>query len=666
MRIPLLHGDFEHGSYTKIAKALRKAWPLGNQSLMQAQNALAVVLGYNSLHDAQREATASFLVPDGSLSIEKMAHSVAWRMFIRYGIDLLTARTLVSKLHLTELAVAGISVEEKMRRAAEDAGKKGFFRDEMWDHMNYREPWPEQTPRLLGKGIPPYKWAVFPDRNVFLWSKLVSQIEMLPEDFVEDLRQAGKLGTGPDSVESFMMSAFMPAACQSLTDALANGSLNTALQWQVKWIVTQQAEVLGCCIVADKLGGMIPRVFDPEGDEVYAAMANLICGDAVPETVFHAANTLVSEPIWLVDRDRLHKLKEVQGTELLKNLWHRDQWPSTIELYRGNAGFRLAGLASFSERGQSYLATTVFDAQEQQRMLREEPLFETFPLDAGLLEETGAEMGVPALGNRWHDAVERMLSRRQSDAEAVMGTPAGVDTLITAVLATIDASKLDAFVAQAINECLPVRYEDDTEDNEDLVSDRQHALSLAEHLGNSVIAGMPALQPYVAVSLGYMLLVANGEYPGSRHQGMVDAPTAIDWNSQSRLLAAILIYEPLSARQMSRLALSCAIAQILGLGHGTWTSEQIGTWYQSACAVESRLKYAQKQLEGVDEWRNIELQVEAVRAQGEFLRMGDPIPVTKPKSGAERLSELYSMARSASFSFTIAKQDLSSMKRVLG
>ncbi|TAM95240.1 MAG: hypothetical protein EPN45_23170, partial [Rhizobiaceae bacterium] len=624
MRIPLLHADFEHGSYTKIAKALRKVWPLGDQSLMQAQNALAVVLGYNSLHDAQREATASFSVPDGSLSMEKIAYGVAWRMFVRYGIDLLMARTLVSKLHLTELAVAGISLEEKMRRATEDAWKKGFFRDEMWDYMTYQEPWPEETPRLLEKGVPPYKWAVFPDRSVFLWSKLVSQIEMLPEDFTEDLRQTGKLGSGPDAVESFMMNSLMPAACQPLTAALATGMLTTAMQWQVKWIVTQQAEVLGCCIVAGRLGGMIPRVFAPDRDDVYAAQANLMCGDVVSEATIPEADTRVSEPVWLIDRDRLQKLKDGQGSDLLKSLWYHDQWPSTIELYRGLSGCRLAGLTRFSERGQSYLATTNFDAQEQRRLLREEPLFETFALDAGLLDEAGAERGIPALGNRWHDAVERMLSGRQSDAEAAMGTPAGVDTLMTAVLATTDAAKLDAFVAQAINECLPLRYEGDTEDNEDLISDRQRAVSLAEHLGNSTIANMSGLLPYSTVSLGYMLLVANGEYPGSRYQGMVDVPTPTDSSSQSRLLAAMLIYEPLSARQVSRMALSCAIAPVLGLGNGTWAKDKIGMWYQSACTVETRLKEAKKQLKEVDEWRGIEIEVARVRAQGEFLRMGDP------------------------------------------
>ncbi|WP_176000258.1 hypothetical protein [Burkholderia vietnamiensis] len=672
MRTPLLHADFEHGSYTKIAKALRKIWPLGDQSLMQAQNSLAIVLGYNSLHDAQHEATASFSVPDGSVSLEKIARGVAWRMFVRYGIDLLLARRLVAKLHLDDLAVAEISLEEKMRRTIEDAAKKGFFYDEMGDLMNHREPWPEETPRLLERGIPAYKWAIYPDRRVFLWSKLVAQIEMLPEDFAEDLRQAGKLGNKSDAVDSFMMGSLMPAACQPLTDALVSGDLAASIggqqQWQVKWIVTQQAEVLGCCIVAEKLGGMIPRVFDPDGADAYAALASLLCGDVVPPAASRAVGTLVSEPVWFIERYRLQRLKDGKESDLLKTLWHHDQWPATISLYRGETGCQLAGATEFSERGQTYLAMTSFDVHEQQRALDEEPLFETFTLGTAWLDEVRSEVGVPALGNRWHDAVEHMLSTRKAEVEAAAGTRAGIDRLMTAVLDNINSSALDGFVDQAISECLPLRYEGDTEDNEDLVDERQRALSLAEHLGATVKANMPGLQPYSVVSLGYMVLVANGEYPGSRYQGMVDAPASTDWDAQSRLLAAMLIYAALGTREVSWLALTCAIAPVLGVGGGRhdWTKDKIGTWYQSACAVERLLKDAQKQLKDVGDWRGIEGGAERAQAQGEFLRVGDPIPVKKPKSPAEAMSELFSKSRSAGFTMTLAKQDLSSMKEMLG
>ncbi|MBK1902190.1 MULTISPECIES: hypothetical protein [Burkholderia] len=669
MRIPLLHADLEHGSYTKVAKALRKAWPLGELSLMQAQNTLAIVLGYNSLHHAQHEATASFSIPDGSVSLKSIAKGVAWRMFIRYGIELLLARRLVARLHLDELAVAGISVEAKMRCTFEDAAKKGYFYDEASDLLNHREPWPDETPRLLEKGVPAYKWAIYPDRRVFLWPKLVAQIEMLPEDFAKDLREACKLPTDSDVVESFMIGSLMPAACQPLAEALASGdlaaSINGQQQWQVKWIVTRQAEVLGCCIVAEKLGGMIPRVFDPDGAEAYAALGSLLCGDVVPLVETRNAGALVSERVCLIGRNRLEQLKDDRNGNPLETQWYYDQWPATINLCRNGMGWLLAGTREFSERGQRYLATTSFDAREQQRLLREEPLFETFTSTTTLIDQIGTEDGVPALGNRWHDAVELMLSTRKAEVEAVGRTQAGTERLLVAVLDNIDSSALDAFVDRAISDCLPLRYDGDVEDNEVLVSERRHTVSLTEHLGMAVIKNMPGLRPYSALSIGYVLLIANGEYPGSRYQGMVDAPTQTDWAGQCRLLAAMLIYEPLSDHRVSPLAMSCAIAPVLGLGNGTWSNDKIYVWYRSACAVERRLKDAQKLLEAVDDWRAIEVQVERVRAQGEFLRAGDPIPVTRPKSAVEALREMYSMARSAGFAVSVGQQDLPSKKEVL-
>jgi hypothetical protein len=130
----------------------------------------------------------------------------------------------------------------------------------------------------------------------------------------------------------------------------------------------------------------------------------------------------------------------------------------------------------------------------------------------------------------------------------------------------------------------------------------------------------------------------------------------------------MLIYAVLGTRKVSWLALTCAIAPVLGAcsGRADWTQDKIGTWYQSACVVERLLKDAQKQLKAVGEWREIESAAEHARAQGEFLRVGDPIPVNKPKSAVEALSELYSMSRSARVHMTLATQHLSSTKEVLG
>lgn len=126
MRIPLLHADFEHGSYTKIAKALRKMWPIGDLSLMQSQNVLGVLLGYNGQHDAQREATESFAIPEGSVRMAEVTSSVVKRMFLRYGIDPVSGRGLVPGLHLDELAVSDISGERVLRRMLRSAAEQNL------------------------------------------------------------------------------------------------------------------------------------------------------------------------------------------------------------------------------------------------------------------------------------------------------------------------------------------------------------------------------------------------------------------------------------------------------------------------------------------------------------------------------------------------------------
>ena len=108
-----------------------------------------------------------------------------------------------------------------MRRTAENAAAQGIIYDEYWSFMNARESWPESTPALLRQAIPPYKWAIYPDRRVFIWPLLVKQLEMLPDDFAQDLRQekglgsdAGDTDAGPEpepvTVATFVVDSLVP------------------------------------------------------------------------------------------------------------------------------------------------------------------------------------------------------------------------------------------------------------------------------------------------------------------------------------------------------------------------------------------------------------------------------------------------------------------------
>lgn len=663
MRIPLLHADFEHGAFTKVTKALRKVWPLGDQSLMQAQNTLACLLGYNSLHDAQREASATLSVADGSLSMDKMVKSVAWRLFVRYGIDLLIAKSLASKLHLSELAAAASTAEARELREIEAAWRKGVMLDEMGYYLNHRDPWPDQTPQLLQRGMPPYKWAVLPDRRVFLWSQLVAQLEMLPEDFVADLQQAGKLERGADTADSFMMDSLVPASCVPLADALASGALASIGQWQVKWVVTEKFDVLGCCIVAEKLRGMVPRMFDADGAEAFAALANLMCGDVVPATPIVGVEPPLAERLWLLDRDSVQRLQAKMAAAQRQQdfVWHQyvlhsDLLPEVIQLHRCAAGFRLAGSAEFVERGQSYLATTMFDTAEQLRMLRDEPVFETLDVPAELSSVVAVESGIPARGSRWHDAVERMFARRKAEADLAMASEEGTRKLLDAVLASCEASRLDAAAARALDDFMPLRNEGDAEDNDDLVAERREVLANMERLGDAAISALPGLSAYAVLTIGYMVLRANGEYPGSRYQWSVQPPGGTDKLALSQLLATILVHEVISGIAVDSRASACAVAAILGLTPVVWTADKIKSWYRSAGEVGFKLSEAGKVLTAVADWREAEGLVDRVRSEGEFLRMGAAIPAKRPISAGEALGDMYAKARSHGLSLSGQQQ----------
>lgn len=188
MRIPLLHADFEHGSYTRIAKALRKVWPRGELSLMQAQNTLGVLLGYNSQHDARREAIAAFSIPDGSLAMREIESAVVTQMLLRYAIDPVAGRALVSRLHLDELAVASISAEAKMQRlrvsAVQDiSGLIGFEKPTtshlFFDEAAYFLVKPNDDLRETLRevdGVPNASYQVRGDR-VFVFEKLLRLVD---------------------------------------------------------------------------------------------------------------------------------------------------------------------------------------------------------------------------------------------------------------------------------------------------------------------------------------------------------------------------------------------------------------------------------------------------------------------------------------------------------
>ncbi|MFP3637460.1 hypothetical protein [Paraburkholderia sp. SIMBA_054] len=190
MRMPLLRADFERGSFTKIAKALRKAWSLDDLSLMQSQDTLAILFGYHSAHDARREAQPSFPADFGSPIMKDLTTAIAKRLFLRYEIDPLAARQIASRLHLGELAVSDISAESKMMSLLRDAMSRetgaitttdGGVARVFLDEAGYHAGRPNDSLREILRNVEDIPNAVYQVRGdkVFVFDKLVQLADAL-------------------------------------------------------------------------------------------------------------------------------------------------------------------------------------------------------------------------------------------------------------------------------------------------------------------------------------------------------------------------------------------------------------------------------------------------------------------------------------------------------
>ncbi len=92
-----------------------------------------------------------------------------------------------------------------------------------------------------------------------------------------------------------------------------------------------------------------------------------------------------------------------------------------------------------------------------------------------------------------------------------------------------------------------------------------------------------------------------------------------------------------SRRDQDWTALYCALAPLLGLGNGHWSREGFVERYKSGRIVRRLLKRQSKQLNNVADWRAVESNVDKIKAEGRFLRVGDAIPTSKPQSMSEFL-----------------------------
>ncbi|MGF6440352.1 hypothetical protein [Paraburkholderia youngii] len=281
MRIPLLHADFEHGSYTKIAKALRKVWPLGGLSLMQSQDSLGVLFGYSGQLDARRHATEAFSHQAGTIGMADVENTVVRRLFLRYGVDPLTGRDLIPRLHLSELAICADSrTDERLSgilRAIEGglamatglgqgstkamANLLGPFDEAgyLLHHMSAGDQFKERLREI--SGIPNASYEVRGER-VFVFEKLLRNVQAL--------RMAA------DDVD-------LPDIALRLVDGATVAPLEAVDRWKIMPVPYEIEERRrGVVTIRHRpFNARIPGVFNDRVD-AQPALVQLLMGEVVP------------------------------------------------------------------------------------------------------------------------------------------------------------------------------------------------------------------------------------------------------------------------------------------------------------------------------------------------------------------------------------------------
>lgn len=645
MRIPVTQSDLEQGRLTKISRALQKLWPLGSLSLMQSQNTLSGLLGYRNHHDLQANAVTS--IPESEagkrLSRADLVHSVAWQAFRRHGINFALANEMASKLHLDTLDIDANTSEAAYMRLSEQMSLQGRFLIMDEAHELLGDHWNPKTPQILDADVPGYEFAVLADRQVFRWSRLEALLGMLPQDCLARLRDEPKYAAFADDGElekRFLVDELYPDSLQPLRQATKESALRPDMTAPV-WLFDAAGHCLGRVIHHKGLAGIIPRLYGIDDDAIFDDIGTMLCGEIVASEPAPAAQE-VDAPVFMLSLgDGYDLAADIRRSQSLNGEKSDKPDPRYLDLVRGvtwrqgNGGPVLIG-ARFTEGGQDFVrARTWLKPSDTPRHLLPP---EVVPASIRQSADVGYSDSRDALPEAAY-ALQKLTRERIKDlgmaAVSEFSSAPGLEALLQRLLAAAEPAAFDRFCDAAINEYLPLRYEDDTEDNPDLISEREDELRNLTWLGEQTLLAAPGLAPYKPTSIAFVLMLAEGEYPGSRYRYNVSAPVpgknkAIGHLHAYMLLVAACQTLGLPAPEKTVDAHLVVYAAQLVLS-GALTVESLPTACRQMMGFLDKLTAQEKDVEELKSWRYREKKRADVRAVGRYLYVGKDIPREKPE-----------------------------------
>ncbi|MBO1010767.1 MULTISPECIES: hypothetical protein [Acidovorax] len=608
MRIAVSQADLNSGRFSAISKSLAKAWPHGKLSLMQAQGKLAHLLGYRSLHDLQQAVKAHLLSPPKAATREQITDSVAWKLSRLAPMPLADAREATQGLRLSMLEVDASTPEAKFEESQKSALASGpmLFLDESGTFFG--PDWHPRTPELLDCGAPPYSFAVLPDKRAFSWGQLTALVNSLPADFQDDLvMEEGYMGLQPeaDVFRAFVMRELLPQAFAPLAQTIKRDK-RLPIGLAVHWLMNGENRVIGRVIENWALGGIIPVVYDAQSDDIFEALADLMCGQqvnvpSVPGGAIHINGFLPSYSFQGfdigADADRLASLPK----DTLQPLCAVAYWEKHAVLDAGEGGL-------FVEQGQLYI-------RHQQHM---------FLSPERIPAWLSSDKRIRAVLDNWPGAPGRDVF------------PAGVEALRSATAAVLQdlyrqsdeaaATWSNDAVIQAALRLAPAKALDQYLDDEAFIEDASERYALKIR-GREVKEEVPELHAYEDLTVGIVW--------SKSVKGLLDMSA----------IAGILVYSAFCASSVDPESADGAAvggrSLLLGaqLMAGRLDARDVFTCVQDLVRIERAVDLLESKRQRIFKWRSEEKALQQLRADGHYLIVGEQVPRKKPVGLGELLEK---------------------------
>lgn len=485
---------------------------------------------------------------------------------------------------------------------------------------------------------------------------------------MDDLRKESKYANMQDDVMemTFVSKEVFPSACESLVDVVKKAEIRPD-GLEITWLFSGDGDCLGRVLHNKALGGIIPVVYGISDDGIYEAIGEILCGKPVPATVSEPRPKDTPAYVLrfgsggydLASDLRIAVSGGFKGQAAKPTINDLERLPSHIKIRREGGAFSLHG-RTFIEQGQVYL-------RHQPQWLRATDIPPTIvaprDISATLAEQSGdwyveTSEAIPDVATILYQSINRRSEQKFSEAAARLQSANGIAGLVRLLFQLTTPDALDAYCDALIDECLPPRLEDFVQYDVDLLEERNQGIQSLEGYGVTIKAAVPSLASFKGSSLGLVLLLNNGEFPGSRDVSQAAPPRGRKPKEIAEFLTGLIVQgawcragKAAPGPTFSADVLCFAVDSVM---EEETPSAGLLDLCHAVTKFRARVDGHMEAMKAIATWRQTADFMAGIRTEGKFLYVRNPVSREKPRT----LADFFSSARRLGFAKVHAKQNL--------